>query len=111
MVLAEPYASSPELFAVITIPLLKVVVFDWMVPPLRIVALLLLVLPKAPLLDAITSLFTLNIPSVTVVVPPYELEPDKRNNNKTEQYINASAYYDENREYFKNIDKEDKEKD
>ena len=34
----------------------------------------------------------------------YELDPDKRNNNKTEQYINASAYYDENREYFKNID-------
>jgi hypothetical protein len=34
----------------------------------------------------------------------YELEPSKRNNYNTEQYINADKYYDENREYFKTID-------
>ena len=34
----------------------------------------------------------------------YELEPDERYNNKTEQYIKAGTYYDENREYFSTAD-------
>ncbi len=34
----------------------------------------------------------------------YELEPDKRYNNKTDQYIKAGTYYDENREYFSTAD-------
>ena len=34
----------------------------------------------------------------------YELEPSKRYNNKTNEYIKAGTYYDENREYFSTVD-------